>query len=77
MIGRDVLFVERASPNYYLRQVRRRRTGAISWEVIDRGSGITVVAALDSREEALRIVRSWERLSQQIAGGLEGHLLVH
>lgn len=77
MIGRFVLSVERASANYCLRQVKRRRTSAISWEVVDRGSGVTVVAGFESREEALRVVRSWERLSQETEHGLEGHMRVH
>lgn len=77
MIGRKVLFVERASPNYHLRHVVLRRTGEKSWEVVDAGSGSTVVAGLYDREEALRIVRGWERLSQHREGGLPGHVLVH
>lgn len=77
MIGRYILSVERASANYCVRQVKRRRTGEISWEVVDRGSGVTVVAGFEGRDEALRVVRSWERLSQEIEGGLEGHMLVH
>jgi hypothetical protein len=77
MIGRYVIAVERASANYCMRQVRRRRNGEVSWEVVDRGSGVIVAAGLDTRDEALRLVRSYERLSQQLEGGLEGHILVH
>jgi hypothetical protein len=77
MIGREILFEEEASPNYRLRQVRGRRTGAVSWEVVDASSGLPVATGLASRDEALRIVRGWERLSQKIAGGLDGHVLVH
>jgi hypothetical protein len=77
MIGRDVLWAGRASANYFLRHVRRRRTGEQSWEVIDASSGVTVAAGFESRDEALRVVRGWERLSQELEDGLEGHVLVH
>jgi hypothetical protein len=77
LIGRDVLVEEQASANYRLRQVRRRRTNEVSWEVIDASSGSAVATGLFSREEALRIVRGWERLSQKLEGGLAGHVLVH
>lgn len=77
MIGREILVEEEASPNYRLRQVRRRRTGEVSWEVLDGASGHTVVGGLATRDEALRIVRGWERLSQKIEGGLEGHILIN
>ena len=77
MIGRDTLFEEEASPNYRLREVRGHRTGEVSWEVVETASGIAVATGLLNREEALRIVRGWERLSQKIEGGLEGHILVH
>ena len=77
MIGREILFEEEASPNYRLREVQRRRTGEVSWEVVEAASGLTVAAALADRDEALRIVRSWERLNQLIEGGLEGHVPVH
>ena len=76
-IGRTVLDQEQASPNYYLRQVQRRRTGDITWEVIDGSTGLPVATGLANREEALRIVRGWERLSQRLEGGLAGHVLVH
>ena len=66
-----------ASPNYHLREVVRRHTGEASWEVLDRESGLTVVGGLSDREEALRIVRGLERLSQRKEGGLEGHVTVH
>jgi len=36
-----------------------------------------VVAGLPTREEALRIIRGWERLSQKLEGGLDGHVLVN
>ncbi len=77
MIGREILFEEEASPNYRLRQVRRRRTGEVNWEVVEAASQLAVVTGLLSREEALRVVRGWERLSQKIEGGLAGHVLVH
>lgn len=75
--GREILHEEQASPNYRLRQVRRRRTGEESWEVLEASSGLTVVAGLADREEGLRIVRGWERLSQVQEGGLPGHILVN
>ena len=77
MIGREVLFEEQASANYRLRHVRWRRTGEESWEVVDAGSGVTVVGGLVDRDEALRVVKGWERLSQTQEGGLPGHLLLH
>ena len=77
VIGREILSQEEASANYLLRCVRRRRTGEVSWEVVDRGSGVAVAVGILGREEAVRIVRGWERLSQRIEGGLEGHVLVH
>ncbi|MGH7822713.1 MAG: hypothetical protein ACREQ9_23390 [Candidatus Binatia bacterium] len=77
MIGREVLFEEEASANYRLREVRQRRTGERTWEVLEAASGLTVVGGLADRHEALRIVRAWERLSQKIDGGLAGHVLVH
>lgn len=77
MIGREILSEIEASPNYRLREVRWRRTEDISWEVVDAASGQTVVGGLFSRDEALRIIRSWERLSQKREGGLPGHVLVH
>ncbi len=77
MIGRAILHDEEALPNYRLRQVQRRRTGEVSWEVVEAASGVTVATGLADREEALRVVRGWERLSQRIEGGLPGHVLVH
>lgn len=77
MIGRNILHEEEVSPNYRLRQVERRRTGEVSWEVLEASSGLTVVGGLADREEALRMVRGWERLSQKREGGLAGHILVH
>jgi hypothetical protein len=77
MIGREILFEEEASPNYRLRQVEWRRTGEVSWEVVEAASEHVVATGLASREEALRVVRGWERLSQRIEGGLDGHVLVH
>jgi len=77
LIGRDVLRDEQVSPNYRVRQVRRRRTHEVSWEVVEESSGRAVATCLVDREEALRIVRGWERLSQKLEGGLEGHVLVH
>ncbi len=77
MIGRQVLTEEEASINYVLRQVRWRRTGALSWEVIDAESGAAVATGLADREEAIRFVRAWERLNFRLAGGLPGHRLPH
>jgi hypothetical protein len=77
MIGRKTLLEEDASPNYRLREVQQRRTGDVTWEVVDAASGLAVATGLANRDEALRIVRGWERLSQKLEGGLEGHILVH
>ena len=77
MIGREVVVEEEASANYRLRQVQRRRTGEVTWEVIDANSGVTVATGIMNREEAVRVVRGWERLSQRLEGGLAGHVLVH
>jgi len=77
MIGRDILFEEEASANYRLREVQRRRTGEVSWEVVDANSGVAVATGIVNREEALRVVHGWERLSQELEGGLAGHVLVH
>ena len=77
MIGRRILHEEEASPNYRLCQVERRRTGEVSWEVLEASTGLTIVGGLSDRQEALRMVRGWERLSQKKEGGLEGHILVH
>jgi hypothetical protein len=77
VIGREVLSREEASANYLLRCVRRRRTGEVHWEIMDRASGVTVASGIGARQEALRIVRGWEQLSQKIEGGLDGHVLVH
>jgi hypothetical protein len=77
MIGREVLSEEEASPNYRLRQVQRRRTGEVSWEVVESASGTAVATGLADREEALRVVRGWERLSQRLEGGLPDHILVN
>jgi hypothetical protein len=77
MIGRETLFEEDASPNYRMREVQQRRTGDVTWEVVDAASGLAVATGLANRDEALRIVRGWERLSQKLEGGLDGHVLVH
>jgi len=77
MIGREILLEEQASANYRLRHVRWRRTGEESWEVIDAGSGAMVVGGLADREEALRVVKAWERLSLREDGGLPGHVLLN
>lgn len=76
-IGREILTEEQASANYRLRQVRTRATDVESWEVVDGGSATTVATGLASREEALRLVRAWERLNQRIEGGLPGHVVPH
>jgi hypothetical protein len=36
-----------------------------------------VATGLIDRDEALRVVRGWERLSQKLEGGLAGHILVN
>lgn len=77
MIGREILNEEEASANYALRQVRMRRTGEVSWEVVSAESGATVATGLTDRDEALRFVRGWETLSRRVEGGLPGHKLVH
>jgi hypothetical protein len=77
MIGREILKEEVASPNYVMRQVLWRRTGEVSWELASADTGDTVASGLADREEALRLVRGWERLSQRLEGGLPGHKLVH
>ncbi len=76
-IGREVLRDEEVSANYRMREVRQRRTGAVTWEVIEAESGRAVVVGLGSRDEAVRVIRGWERLSLRLSGGLEGHRLVH
>ena len=77
MIGREILHDEEASPNYRLHEVRGRRNGDVTWEVIEAASRHTVAAGLATRDEALRIIRAWERLSQKLEGGLDGHVLVN
>jgi hypothetical protein len=77
MIGRQVLIEEEASTNYVLRQVRWRRTGAVAWEVVDAASRTIVATGLADREEAIRLVRAWERLNDRLEGGLPGHRLPH
>ena len=77
MIGREILHDEEASPNYRFRQVQHRRTGEVTWEVVESASGVVVATGLADRDEALRVVRGWERLSQRLEGGLPGHVLVH
>ena len=77
MIGREILSEEQASANYAMREVRHRRTGGMTWEVVDVGSEKTVAVGLATREEALRIVRGWEQLSQRLEQGLTGHRTVH
>jgi len=77
MIGRQILEDEEASPNYRIRQVQHRRTREVSWEVVESASGVAVATGLADRDEALRVVRGWERLSQRLDGGLPGHVLVH
>jgi len=57
--------------------VRQRRTGVVTWEVVEAESGRAVVVGLASRDEALRVIRGWERLNLRLPGGLEGHRLVH
>lgn len=76
-IGRVVLSELQASANYVMREVRRRRTGEVTWEIVDANTGVAVATGLVDRDEAVRVVRGWERLSQKLDGGLEGHQLVH
>jgi hypothetical protein len=75
MIGRRILQEEQASANYRLRKVQRRRTGEVSWEVVESATRVVVASGLGSRDEALRIVRGWERLNLEVEGGLDGHIL--
>jgi hypothetical protein len=60
-----------------MRQVRIRRTGEVSWEVVESQTGVAVVSGLAERDEALRLVRGWERLNTRLEDGLEGHRRVH
>src|SRR2546429_392591 len=39
--------------------------------------GLTVVGGLADRQEALRVIRGWERLSLKLDGGLAGHRLLN
>lgn len=71
------MFEEQASPNYRVREVKSRRTAETSWEIVDASTGSMVLGGLADRDEALRVIRGWERLSQKIEGGLAGHVLVH
>jgi len=77
VIGREILCEEEASANYVMREVRFRRTGEVSWEVIAADTGVTVACGLADRDEALRFIRGWEALSRRLEGGLPGHKLVH
>ena len=77
VIGRRILADEQASANYRLREVQRRRTGEVTWEVMDAASGLTVATGLADRDEALRVVRGWERLNASLDEGLPGHTLPH
>ncbi|HVM95387.1 MAG TPA: hypothetical protein VMT89_03310 [Candidatus Acidoferrales bacterium] len=77
MIGREILSDEEASANYRMREVRTRHNGEVSWEVVDANSGSLVATGLANRDEALRFVRGWERLSQKLEGGLSGHILLN
>ena len=76
-IGRRVLRCERASANYRLRLVKRRRTGEETWEVLEAATGSTVAVGLVDRDEALRMVKGFERLSQERDEGLPDHIQVH
>jgi len=75
MIGREILQEEQASANYRFREVRNRLTRELSWDVVESSSEVVVASGLASREEALRIVRGWERLNSKLEGGLSGHIL--
>jgi hypothetical protein len=77
MIGRVTLSNEEVSPNYRVHEVRKRGTGAVSWEVFDAATQRPVATGLHGRDEALRYVRGLERLNQRLEGGLEGHILPH
>jgi len=77
VIGREILQDEEASANYRMRQVRGRRTGEVTWEVVESQSGVAVVTGLGDRDEALRLIRGWERLNARLEDGLEGHRRVH
>jgi hypothetical protein len=75
MIGREILREEQASANYRMREVSKRLTGEVTWEVVEATSTVVVASGLASRDEALRIVRGWERLNLKLEGGLSGHIL--
>jgi len=42
-----------------------RRTGEVSWEVVDANNGLAVATGLASREEALRFVRGWDEVARE------------
>ncbi|MEA2625840.1 MAG: hypothetical protein QOD06_1885 [Candidatus Binatota bacterium] len=42
-VSREVLGEKMASPHDHLGEVIRRRTGEVSWEILDRESRLTVV----------------------------------
>lgn len=77
MVGREILQDEEASPNYRLQEVRARHSNRVSWDIVAHASGKRVASGLTSRDEALRLIRGWERLSQKLEGGLPDHVLVH
>ncbi len=77
MIGRRILSDEEASANYRLRQVELRRTSEVTWEVVEAESDRIVVSGLASHDEALRVIRGWEKLSLKLEGGLAGHRLLN
>lgn len=77
VIGREILHDEEASANYRMRQVRTRRSGEVTWEVVESQTGVAVITGLADRDEALRLVRGWERLNNRLEDGLEGHRRTH
>ncbi len=65
MIGREILTEEPLSSNYSIRSVRRRRTGQVTWEVIDAQTGRVIAAELLDAEEARRIVYGFEGMERK------------
>lgn len=76
-IGKRDLHRERASANYFLRQVEVRRSKKVSWEIVDAESGLTVLSGIADRDEALRAIKAWETLSRKRRKPLDNHRFVH
>ncbi len=76
-IGKRDLHRERASANYFLRQVERRSSSEVSWEIVEADTGLTVLSGIADREEALRVIKAWEALSRKREKPLQNHRFVH